>query len=400
MSRRLFAVVLMIIAALACASPPAAADRRVALVIGNGAYKNVPALPNPPNDAADVAAAFERLGFAVQRLTNADFDTMRRGLIEFGRNARGADIVAVFFAGHGMEMGGENWLVPTDAELKSDTDVDNEAISLRSVVLQAAGATTLGLIILDACRNNPFANRMQRTVRVRAVDRGLSRVEPTDNVLVAYSARDGTTAIDGSGRNSPFTAALLHNIETPGLEITFMFRRVRDEVMNATNREQQPFVYGSLSKEEIYLKPPLPNAVPVASEPPKNQTVAAAPTVPPPSQQPERQPSMAVEDGAVGIWEMFVPNNRGVARWVWEIQPSGAYHFRSRGPGAAPAHDGTVSIGTGKWSMHAVSGLPGYEDGGSYELKDSNTLVMTGKLGTGVWHRAGAAESTPDRRAR
>jgi hypothetical protein len=374
----------MIVATLACLATPAAADRRVALVIGNGAYKNVPALPNPPNDAADVASAFERLGFAVQQLPNADFDTMRRGLIDFGRRARGADIVAIFFAGHGMEMGGENWLIPTDAELKSDTDVENEAISLRSVILQVSGATTLGLVILDACRNNPFSNRIQRTVRVRAVERGLTRIEPTDNVLVAYSARDGTTAIDGSGRNSPFTAALLHNIETPGLEISFMFRRVRDEVMTSTNREQQPFVYGSLSKEAIYLNPPLPDsttpAVAVAAPP-------AAPVLPSPVRQP---PTISIDQAAVGTWEMFVPNNRGTAHWVWEIEPSGIYRFYSTGPGAAPAHDGTVSVADGKWSLHALRGLPGYTDGGSYEMKDPDTLVMTGKLGTGVWRRAGA----------
>jgi hypothetical protein len=115
----------------------------------------------------------------------------------------------------------------------------------------------LGLVILDACRNNPFAAKMQRSLRTRAVTRGLAPTEPTDNVLVAYAARDGTTANDGDGRNSPFTAALLRNIETPGLEISFLFRNVRDEVMSATKRDQQPFVYGSLSKEAIYLKPAL-----------------------------------------------------------------------------------------------------------------------------------------------
>ncbi|MGZ5854589.1 MAG: caspase family protein [Xanthobacteraceae bacterium] len=392
MPKWLIAFVVVLVVALASVGN-AAADRRVALVIRSGAYKNVPALPNPPNDGADVAAAFERLGFSVQRLPNAGFDAMRRGLIDFGKVARGADIVAVFFAGHGMEIAGENWLIPVDAELKSDTDVENEAISLRSVLLQVAGATTLGLVILDACRNNPFSNRIQRTVRVRSVDRGLSRVEPTDNVLVAYSARDGTTAIDGNGRNSPFTVALLHNIETPGLEISFMFRRVRDEVMAATNREQQPFVYGSLSKEEIFLKAPLPGAT-VAAVAPPSQPIS------PPTSPPVSRPAMAtVEEAAIGTWELFVPNNHGLARWTWEIQPSGNYHFRSRGPGAAPAHDGTINVTDGKWSIHANSGLPGYEDGGSYEVKDRDTLVMTGKLGTGVWHRAGTND-TPDRGAR
>ena len=233
------------------------AGDRVALIIGNGTYQKVPALTNPPRDAADIAGALERLNFKVARLDNASAAEMRKSLVEFGRRADGADVALVFYAGHGMEVGGENWLIPVDAELQNDTDIESEAVSLRSVNLQVAKARLLGLIILDACRNNPFANKMKRSLSNRAVDRGLARTEPTDNVLVAYAARDGTTASDGSGRNSPFTTAILRNIETPGLEISFLFRRVRDDVMASTKREQQPFVYGSLSKEEIYLKPPI-----------------------------------------------------------------------------------------------------------------------------------------------
>ncbi|XIA65413.1 caspase domain-containing protein [Bradyrhizobium sp. TZ2] len=236
---------------------PGMAGDRVALIIGNGRYQKVPALPNPPQDAADIARALERLDFKVTRLDNASAAEMRKSLVEFGRRADGSDVALVFYAGHGMEVGGENWLIPVDAELQNDTDIESEAVSLRSVTLQVAKARSLGLIILDACRNNPFANKMRRSLGHRAVDRGLARTEPTDNVLVAYAARDGTTASDGTGRNSPFTTAILRHIETPGLEISFLFRRVRDDVMTSTKREQQPFVYGSLSKEEIYLKPPI-----------------------------------------------------------------------------------------------------------------------------------------------
>src|SRR5262245_44965687 len=246
-----------------CAAPtnaaPAPAEKRVALVIGNSTYRNVPALSNPTNDAADVAATFERLGFTVRRVNNGTYEDMRRGLLEFGRQVRGADIAVVFYAGHGIEVGGENWLIPIDAELRSDIDVDHEAMGLRSVLPAVESANKLGLVILDACRNNPFAAKMQRTIRTRAVSRGLASVEPTGNVLVAYSARDGTTAADGDGRNSPFTTSLLKHIETPGLEINFLFRNIRDDVIQSTKREQQPFVYGSLSKEAIYLKaaPPI-----------------------------------------------------------------------------------------------------------------------------------------------
>ena len=247
---------------------PAYAATRVALVIGNGAYQSVPQLPNPPRDAADVADSLTRLGFAVTRSSDATGDAMRRALVAFGHAADGADMAVVFYAGHGMELGGENWLIPVDAKLLSDTDADSEAISLKSVTLQVSRARQLGLVILDACRNNPFAAKMQRSLRTRAVARGLAPTEPTDNVLVAYSAKDGTTASDGDGRNSPFTTALLRNIETPGLEVTFMFRAVRDEVMVATNREQQPFVYGSLSREAIYFKPPAQSGGPVATTAP------------------------------------------------------------------------------------------------------------------------------------
>ena len=260
----------------------ALAETRVALVIGNGAYRHVPMLPNTRNDASDVAASLERLGFTVRRIDDAGFEPMRRGLLEFGKAARGADMAVVFFAGHGMEMGGDNWLVPVDAELKSDLDTEQEAISLRNVVVTVSAASKLGLVVLDACRNNPFMAKMQRTAASRAVGRGLARVEPTGSVLVAFAARDGTVADDGTGRNSPFTTALLRHLETPGLEINFLFRRVRDDVIAATGRRQEPFVYGSLSGQEIYLKnaglaaPNIPPAASPSSAPP-------APTAPAPA---------------------------------------------------------------------------------------------------------------------
>jgi Caspase domain len=185
---------------------------------------------------------------------------MRRAIREFNQKARDAEVAVVFFAGHGMEIGGDNWLIPVDAELTTDLATEQEAVSLRTVMLMVSTASKLGLVVLDACRNNPFLAKMKRTMTARAVTRGLSPVEPTNNVLVAYAAKDGTTAADGKGRNSPFTTALLRHLETPGLEVTFLFRNVRDDVIAATGSEQQPFTYGSLSKEEIYLASPPPAA--------------------------------------------------------------------------------------------------------------------------------------------
>ena len=262
-------IVAFVAGVLVFLSAPALAEKRVALVVGNGAYRHVAALPNPGNDASDIAASLERLGFSIRRVTNGSYDDMRRALLDFSQQTRDADMAVVFFAGHGMEIGGENWLIPIDARLQSDVDAEQEAVGLKSVLNIVARASKLGLVILDACRNNPFAAKMTRTIRTRSVDRGFARVEPTDNVLVAYAAKDGTTAADGSGRNSPFTASLLKHLETPGLEVRFLLANVRDDVIAATKREQQPFMYGSLSKELIFFKAaaPAPVAPPVVAAP-------------------------------------------------------------------------------------------------------------------------------------
>ena len=383
MNRRGFILGLGVIAALTgFAGSPALADgKRVALVIGNSTYRNVPTLPNPANDAADIAAALNRLGFAVTLVTNSSFDQMRRGLIALGRDAAGADMAVVFFAGHGMEISGENWLIPVDAELKRDTDAANEAVSLRSVILQLSNTTSLGLVVLDACRNNPFVVKMSRSLALRAViGGGLGRIEPVGNVLVAYAARDGTTALDGDGRNSPFTAALLHNIETPGVEVTFMLRSVRDDVIEATRNEQQPFVYGSLSRRAIYLTGNPSSADLSTNQANATPTDAGAPSRVAPS-------SLAIDPALVGTWEIMVPGDRGMSRWIWRIMGDGTYKFRAEGPRAAPAHEGTITAINGYWSIHANRGLTGYDDGGSYEIRDT-AAVITGKLGTGYWKRS------------
>jgi len=275
---RLIALAVVASVLLALGGGPVLAEKRVGLVIGNGAYRNVPRLLNPGNDATDVSASLQRLGFSVSTVRDGSFDDMRRALLRFGREAAGADMAVVYFAGHGIEISGENWLIPVDAELRSDQDAEAEAISLKSAMLQVAGAKSLGLVILDACRDNPFAAQMQRRVRQRSVVRGLARVEPTGSVLVAYASREGTTAADGGSRNSPFTSALLRYLETPGLEISFVFRHIRDDVIQATGSKQEPFVYGSLSRQAIYLKPSVNNqatAEPRPSQTPSDEAAVA-----------------------------------------------------------------------------------------------------------------------------
>jgi tetratricopeptide (TPR) repeat protein len=234
--------------------PPAA--QRVALVIGISNYVNAGVLKNPKNDASGTAASLRRLGFTnVIERYDLTRELMGQALKEFGDLAEGAEWAVVFFAGHGMEMNGATYLIPSDAALKRDTHVTDETISLTQVQAKVDAANKLGLIILDSCRNNPFSERMARSGgATRSIGRGLANIEPEGNVLVAYSAKHGTTASDGTGLNSPFTEALLAHIEEPGLEINFLFRRVRDELRKKTDRRQEPFLYGSLSSEPLYFK--------------------------------------------------------------------------------------------------------------------------------------------------
>lgn len=242
----------------------ALAQERVALVIGNAGYANQPRLANPPNDAADMAAALGKLGFTVQRLDEASYDSMRRGLQSFGEAARRADKAVVFFAGHGVEIAGENYLVPVDAKLTSESDIAFEAIPMRTVMATVATARTLGLIILDACRADPFRPRMTSAsggTRSSAT-RGLARVEPSGGMIVAYAAREGTLAADGAARNSPFTASLLRHIGRPGLDVRLMLGAVRDDVLKATRNAQEPAIYSALGGAQIALAaatPALPN---------------------------------------------------------------------------------------------------------------------------------------------
>ena len=252
---------------LAMLSLPAPASQRVALVIGNAAYAHAPALANPLNDAADIGAALGRLGFSVTRLENAGYAALRRGLQEFQRAASASEVAVVFYAGHGIEVDRRNFLVPVDARLASDQDVEFEAVPLALVSRAVERASGLRLVILDACRENPFAVQMQRAGATRSIGRGLARVEPSGETLVAYAAKEGTVASDGTGRNSPYSEALLAHLEEPGLEVGLLFRKVRDAVLASTGGRQEPFVYGSLSSRGVYLAAAPAPGVPVSGAP-------------------------------------------------------------------------------------------------------------------------------------
>ena len=250
---KLGTVVLLLAVLLPAAAAFAAG--RTALVVGNGTYAHIGRLPNPGNDAADMTAALRRLGFDVTTVRDADRAAMTEALRVFTRESAGADVSLVFYAGHGLEMDGVNYLVPVDARLERDTDVRFEAIELDDVLASTTGAD-LRVVILDACRNNPLARSMQRTGASRTVSRGsfgnLDESLLGDETLVAYAAAAGTTADDGVGRNSPYTSALLSYLEQP-LEIGLLFREVRARVLEATEGRQRPHEYASLLGEH-YLR--------------------------------------------------------------------------------------------------------------------------------------------------
>jgi len=287
--------------ALCFANQPALAGKRVALIIGNSSYQNVPPLPNPVNDAAAMAEIFKKAAFDVV-VSRRDLKSqeMRRTLREFTDQARGADIAVIYFAGHGLEVDGSNYVVPIDAVLERDADVDDEAVSLNRILFAAEPATKLRLIILDACRDNPFAKRMKRTLATRAVSRGLVGVEANrPNTFIAFAAKEGSTAADGDGEHSPFTTALLKYLTRPGVDIRKAFGYVRDDVMSATGNQQEPYTTNSLGGNDVAL--------------------VALPEAPPPALAPSnadirRDYELAERVGTVEAWNSFI-----------EAHPSGFY---------------------------------------------------------------------------
>jgi uncharacterized caspase-like protein len=281
-------------AALLLLSQPAWATKRVALVVGNSAYQNVALLPNPVHDGAVIAATLKSAGFdVVDSRHDVPAAELRRALRDFADRARDADIAVVYYAGHGMEVEGTNYLIPVDAKLERDTDVYDEAVSLDRVLVAIEPAKQLRLVILDACRDNPFVKSMKRTVASRAIGRGLAQVEPASpNTLIAYSAKAGSTALDGDSENSPFTIALSKHLTTPGLDVRRAFGFVRDDVLKDTANRQEPFVYGSLGGEDVPLVP----------------AAAAAPPAPVPSAQSEarRDYELALQVGNKDALNAFV----------------------------------------------------------------------------------------------
>ena len=276
---------------------PAFAEKRVALVMGNSAYQNVNRLANPGNDSGAISATFKSAGFDVVELKrDLNVSEMRRALRDFSDTVRDADVAIVYFAGHGIEIDGTNYVIPVDAVLERDIDAFDEAIPLDRILTVIEPARQLRLVILDACRDNPFNKTMKRTIGARAIGRGLAKVEPTSpNTLIAFAAKAGSTASDGDSKNSPFTAALVKYLPRPGLDLRKAFGFARDDVLKATNNRQEPFIYGSLGGDDVAL-------VPAVAAPPLATSLSD------PNASIRRDYELAERIGTKPVWDSFISN--------------------------------------------------------------------------------------------
>src|SRR5215470_16251539 len=248
------ASVLLVLLAVAAGPAAARAEKRVALVVGNATYQYTASLANPANDADDMARALKKVGFEVIAVKNVDKRSLEKAMADFGRLAQEADAALVYYAGHGIQYQGLNYLMPVDARLEDEYSVNYELTRIDDVLFSLSKARGVRILILDACRNNPLAERLRsrRANRDFVPTRGLARIEAPRGMLVAFATQSDQIAADGAGRNSPFTGALLKEIEEPGIEIATLFRRVAIDVNQSTSGRQLPELSISMSGE-FYL---------------------------------------------------------------------------------------------------------------------------------------------------
>jgi hypothetical protein len=274
-----FLIAAISVAGLLFSANVAKADKRVAFVVGNSAYKNVAGLPNPAVDEKSMAKLLRNVGFDVVEGANLTRDKMTEKLLEFGKKAEGADVALFFYAGHGIAINGSNYLLPVDADLKSEMDVKlGAAINVDVTLEQTMADAKVKLVFLDACRDNPFAARIRSAKATRSVNvqSGLAEMKSGEGTLIAFATGPGQTALDGEvGTNSPFTRALLANIATPGVEIQQAMTRVRAQVNDETNKSQLPWGHTNLIGE-VYLNP-VAGAAGRQAEAPNTPAVAAGP---------------------------------------------------------------------------------------------------------------------------
>lgn len=291
---------LALLTALFLLAPTGAEARKVALVIGNSDYANTSRLANPVNDIKLIAASAHQAGFDdVTIAADLSVNDFQKTMRDFRGKADGAEVAMVYFAGHGIEAQGKNWLIPTDAQLKSDLDLPYEAINLDRLMEAVSGAQ-IRMVVLDSCRNNPFGRSWRSGTR--AVASGLGGVE-ADDVLVIFAAAPGQVAADGTGENSPFAASLAKRLPQPDLPVQLLGGTVRDDVLKATGGSQRPFVSASITGTPVYLVPR-----------------AAAPAAPAPAASSDRT---AMEEL---LWKGAMAENsvRGFSAYLVEF-PSGRF---------------------------------------------------------------------------
>ena len=234
----------------------AQAEKRIALVIGNATYANTAPLSNPGNDVADIAAALRRLNFQVIEGRDLDKRSMERTVRQFAVELPGADVALFYYAGHGLQIGGQNYLMPTDAKLSGEGDVDFESVPLSLILKQMEREAKTSLILLDACRDNPLGRNLARSMGTRAVQigQGLAEVKTGVGTLIGFSTQPGSVSLDGTGRNSPYAAALLDHIEVPGKDVSAVLVSVRNDVLKVTTGRQVPWEHTSLTGQ-VFLRP-------------------------------------------------------------------------------------------------------------------------------------------------
>ena len=243
-----------------------AASDRVALVLGLGAYQTIEPLSNTRNDAKAMANTLSGIGFDVTLALDATSEQLFKLLEDFAFRAETADLALIYYAGHGVEVQGENFLIPVDAKVQSNRDVQRQSVSLKQLLAAVDHARKMRVVILDSCRNNPLGDLIDikqeapaQQVSTDDATRGIGGLAPADpdrGTLVAFAAKDGQVALDGTGENSPYALALMEKMVVPGLEISLMFRQVRDRVLETTHNLQEPHTYGSLSGVPFYIAGP------------------------------------------------------------------------------------------------------------------------------------------------
>ncbi|HZF33019.1 MAG TPA: caspase family protein [Candidatus Angelobacter sp.] len=308
----------LIFASAASAATTTGSQRRVALVIGNSAYQYAPHLPNPTNDAEAMAASLQKLGFEVTKGIDLDRTETEMIVRQFSKSLPGADVALLFYAGHGIQVGDQNYLIPVDAQLADETDLHFEATDLNLVMDLMSREPRVSLVFLDACRDNPFAQTLARSMgstRSTSIGRGLAIVDAAAGSFIAYATTPHEVALDGNGNHSPFTAALLSHMDTPGLSVSDLMIDVRNDVLTATQNKQRPWDTSSLTSP-FYFTPAVDVATTDTGPSPVSSNAVPTPAV----------DSTPAVDKEVVFWQSIQSSNSPAQYQAYLDQyPSGTF---------------------------------------------------------------------------